>query len=285
MSIKIKSENSNQLKEVKFKDDNTFTVEGTSGIILNNPGILVWNLAEFDSNATNILPKGTKVYYQTSSNKITGIYKIGDGISNVEDLPIQYEMWNYADYKSNNFPNTSERFGYFYDTSNSYIKTRLGDAGSSNYTIPINTIRFNSFLLLHPVFAISYTVNISTFSAAGPLRIALYKINSNGIADLVTGTDITVNITAAGIQTFIMSSSPLLEPGIYLYAYWRGASGTFTLRGYNTNINYIFKMNGDRSNYATTTSSTFPVPNFNFETNGTLSATEFEFRLNFINAI
>lgn len=212
--------------------------------------ILIWNLNDFQINANEILPAETKIYYKKSNGQTTGIYKICDGINTVYNIPIQYEIWNYAPYPSNNFINLINNWKINY--LNGTIENNNSDTAEANINL-YGSLDTQTIFIPFPLELKSYTMKLNSFTIGGYINLALYSLNINGTGTLVSNSHKSKLITSAGYQKIDITPHLILEPGIYLLVYYQHG-GAFisaaTTTSIKSNLCYIYMPDGSKKNYA-----------------------------------
>lgn len=225
-------------------------------IILNrNSDILFWNLTQFQSNANVVLGHGVRVYYVRQDGVVTGSYKIGDGITQLQFLPTFYD-------------NRLTTGGIGIGVGNHMLTPVYGgytDTGSGNTVLSIdvrNGVSGNFttnywyggrfFKVLQPIQVYRAGVVVTSYTTGTrDINFALYRLNANYTHSLLaTGNLIT--ITGVGFHTVVFPSPVLLEPdAVYtLVMYCTGGSTGFEI-GSNTRSGIVYSLSGTTPSWGT----------------------------------
>lgn len=199
----------------------------------NNGRTLVFNLSDFQSNGGLVYPIGTKIYYRDTKNRITGVYKLSDGVTPLSNLPVFID--NYEIIRGLESSKADKITVLGWDGYNYILDTNTFQVSKINQNVA-NQQLTQLFIVKRPVNVLSLTFNIPTFSSVGEFMQAFYEISPNNYLSnsLVANSVIKTNITSAGRKTVNYSTPLFLDVGAYWYFVWY--SGTYNLEFQNGSV-------------------------------------------------
>lgn len=224
--------------------------------------IEIWNLSQFQSNSSVVLPLGKRVYYKRSDGVVTGVYKIGDGVNQLSNLPVFYDDWEVLPNKR--ALECSEAFyqSYNYVDIPNKIKLASNTFGYVNSANSAETpaMRGNLIFIPFPVRLYGLGSIVPLFTSVGSLSYAMYKVNDDYTATKVAEIINSNNVTATGNYMYDLASSVDLEPGVY-GIYYIKVGGQFAATRANVAQNQIYLLRNDfvKYDYYVASNSTFPT--------------------------
>ncbi|MEM3373111.1 MAG: hypothetical protein QXF76_02755 [Candidatus Anstonellales archaeon] len=234
---------------------------GTQSIQTISDAVLFWDLSQFQSNAGLVIPLGQRVYYKRSDGKLTGIYKVGDGVNQLSNLPVFYDDWevlpnkralecSYAFYQSYNYVDIANKIKLASNT--------FGNTNSANST-ETPAMRGNLIFIPFPVKLYGLGSIVNLFSSIGSLSYALYRVNDDYTATKVAEIINSNNVTATGNYMYNLATPVDLEPGVY-GIYYIKVGGQFAATRANSTQNQIYLLRNDfaKHDYYFAGASTFP---------------------------
>lgn len=234
---------------------------GTQSIQTISDSVLFWDLSQFQSNANAIIPLGQRIYYKGSNGNLTGVYKVGDGVNQLSNLPVFYDDWEVLPNKRAFECSTAFYQSYNYVDVINKIKLASNTFGHTNgaNTTESPAMRGHLIFIPFPIKLYGLGSIVSTFTATGSLSYALYKINNDYTATKVAEIIKSNNVTAAGNYMYDLANPVNLEPGVY-GIYYIKVGGQFAATRLNTvqSSIYLLGNNFNKYDYYFAGSSLFP---------------------------
>jgi hypothetical protein len=194
--------------------------------------IEIWNLSQFQSNSSVVLPLGKRVYLRRSDGVITGVYKLGDGVTQLSNLNWMSDKWRVIGNWYSDMLDKHWLVSYNESSSQTFLARNIIPDNSVPNASEIS-MRGNLCWIPYPITLYSIGLFIPSFSTSGTLQFALYRINSNFSATKITETN-QITINSAGLKLATFSSSISLEPGLY-GVYFIRVGGQFGHGHYSVN--------------------------------------------------
>lgn len=187
----------------------------------NTKKLLIYTLAQFQTNANTVYPSGTIIYYRRGNGQITGIYKLSDGVTTLRNLPM---LVNDYIIQSDDYTHTTKEKCLFDSLTNNYNNTgywlgsTIAKAGRNVTTANVNNMSYLSlFPLWYPATIYGIGTLVATYTTAGNINLAIYQPNATYNSwNLVAGSN-TPNmfISTTGYNIYTYPTPFTLDVGMY----------------------------------------------------------------------
>lgn len=234
-------------------------------VIISSPTAAISNnLAWFNANPTLVLPAN-----QTARITGTSIYKVGDGVAQLQNLKwIKSQLLN-------DFSNSPNLIGIL--NSASYNDgTYLNGQFTPTLNTPTPFTPFANYLHLTPIY-IPYAINVNALGVyissapAGNMKLNLYTNDGYGNGSAVFPTDLVISTGTPGLKYASVSPNLVVNAGLYSLAFCASSTPTIYSAGAII-LPYAQKSDGNFYNrmyksqtYATTFPSTVTTSGFTLD--------------------
>ncbi len=246
--------------------------------------IEIWNLSQFQSNSTLVLPLGKRIYLRRSDGFVTGVYKLGDGVTQLGQLNWFMDDWEVLPGKMASACTQAfqRSFNVFNTTLNSFLISNCINFTNGANSTETNAMRGSLMFIPFPMRVYGLGSFVQIFSSVGSLSYALYRVNMNFTATKIAEIINTNNIISIGLMMYNLSTPINIEPGIY-GIYYLKIGGQFAATRISNHQSEIFLIgaNAVRYDYFVQSFSSFPS-SLTFPLSGVTSS-PFKYEL-FLNA-
>lgn len=196
-------------------------------------GTLLFTYNQFQANANVVYPKGVRIYYKKATGQVTGVYKLGDGVTQLSNLNWMSDKWRVIGNWYSDMLDKHWLVSYNESASQTFL-ARNTTSESNVPNVSDTSMRGNLCWIPYPITLYSIGLFIPSFSTAGTLQFALYSIDSNFSATKIVETNqITINSTGLKLANF--PSPIIVEPGLY-GVYFIRIGGTYGHGQYSANF-------------------------------------------------